>query len=202
VQKRGSTRAAFLFDLSDFKSNTMNMISQIIGFSQSAASRLSEIKFLTGLFLALVFFAGCSTSRKSNESAPSHGYSEGDIRPFLRVKTLYYFENLQLVDVTQIPFVPLQQGREFGYVIPVKNGAPEWKIKEVLTVSCQEGVTVHPRHQKERVLEWTKPVESLKIQSHNEFDETDCPGTYNFQVYVDGFLIDSFSIFVKSPNET
>lgn len=178
------------------------MISQMIGFLKSSAPVQTKTQFLIGLFLATAIVAGCSTSPKSKESVSANGYSEGDIRPFLRVKTLYYFENLQLVDVTQMPFVPLQVGRAFGYVIPVKQGAPEWKIKEILRVNCQAGVPVHPRHQRERILEWAKPVESLKIQSHNEFDETDCPGTYDFEVYVDGFLIDSFSIFVKHPNET
>ena len=106
-----------------------------------------------------------------------------------------------MVDISELPFVPLQRGREFGYVIPVRGGAPEWKIREVLSVKCEAGWSVHPQHQRQRVLEWTKGPESLKIQSHNEFDETDCPGKYEFQIYIDGFLMDEFTIFVKSSSE-
>ncbi len=159
--------------------------------------------FFSGLVLLSVSFVGllgCSHAEKKDPSESQ--YTIADIRPFFRVKTVYYFNDEDaLQDITQMPFLPMKVGREFGYVIPIKNGAPSWKIKEILQVTCDSGYKVHPQHQKERVIEWEKPETSLKIQSHNEFDATDCPGKYVFQIYIDGFLADQIELFVK-PQES
>jgi hypothetical protein len=173
-----------------------------MNFSHSSFRKFYSVWFICFLFFVCICFSSCSSLRRSQKPSSNQEYSEGDIRPFLRLKTLYYFEKgIELVDISELPFVPLQTGREFGYVIPVRDGAPEWKIREILTVTCEEGFPVHPRHQSQRVIEWAKPPESLKIQSHNEFDETDCPGKYEFQVHIDGFLMDRFTIYVKKSSE-
>lgn len=159
----------------------------------------NRILFIT-LFISFVL-TSCSHSSKKSEG--HSGYGIGDIRPFLRLKTVYYYkQGLEMVDISDLPFVPLEIGREFGYVIPVKQGAPHWKIKEVMTTVCEKGFKVHPKHQAQRILEWEKPETGLKIQSHNQFDETDCPGKYLIQIYIDGFLADEIQIFVTSQESS